>query len=72
MFDVACKMIIDEVQYAIKKEDPKKMIEVSMCMGTMYSAQINIWISDNFQPLGCLGAYVRKFSFSSNMYQSQN
>ena len=24
----ACKMIVDEVQYAIKKEDPKKMIEV--------------------------------------------
>ena len=27
---VACKMIVDELQYAIKKEDPKKMIEVCM------------------------------------------
>ena len=25
---VACKMIVDELKYAIKKEDPKKMIEV--------------------------------------------
>ena len=25
---VACKMIMDKLQYAIKKEDPKKMIEV--------------------------------------------
>ena len=41
VFDVACKMIIDEVQYAIKKEDPKKMIEVSMCMGTTYVLSAN-------------------------------
>ena len=25
---VACNMIVDELQYAIKKEDPRKMIEV--------------------------------------------
>lgn len=32
MFVAACKMIVDEVQYAIKKEDPKKMIEVCACV----------------------------------------
>ena len=50
----ACKMIVDEVQYAIKKEDPKKMIEVrTVC----------IWCIECVCVRVCVRACVRVFMY---------